>query len=320
MSATARRGIAEALQVRGWEIEFLGPGAQHDAPRSSRLGRGHRSFNRSVTQRLLAMELDRFQLVIVEWTGVSGATEVLLQAGLPWVLMDRSPPVSKGIIGWMQNLQHREAWNMARVFASGRAVKSRHMAETQPWERRSAIVPAGVDIDAFEPAEMNADPVLVCHGSLDRTRELHRLVEMGFSPYLFGEGDDAERLAGLTRVEGPGPVGPRLAGCDIGLMHLPDREVWRNASPLKVAEFAAAGLPVVASAVSGLEPHRGAEWLRLTPLGDDAAFAAAVREFIGLDLAERRRLGGLARTHAEEHLTWERCTEDLHGMLVEVKR
>jgi hypothetical protein len=320
MSATTRKGVANALENRDWTIEFMGPDADHHVHRSTFFGRGHPSFTRALNERLTGMDLSEFSIAIVEWTAVSGAAEALLNAGLPWIIMDRSPPVSTGWVGWFQRVQYREAWAMADIFAKGRAVKSPHMAATRAWEGPSAVVAAGVDASAFTCAEMNEEAVIVCHGSLSRERELHRLVEMGLEPYLFGAGNDAARLAQITRVEGPGPVAQRLAACDVGVMHLPDREVWRHASPLKVAEFAAAGLLVVSSEVSGLEHLRGAEWLTLVPLGDDEAFLIAVESLRSLPLEERRRRGKVARQDAEERMNWMCCTEALHDLLLEVKR
>ena len=111
-----------------------------------------------------------------------------------------------------------------------------------------------------------------------------------------------------------------MANADVGVMHLPNREVWRHASPLKVAEFAAAGLPVVASEVSGLEPYRNAEWLKLIPLGDDNACKSAIESLCNLSRNERQRLGALARKDAESRMTWGHCTASLNEMLLEVKR
>ena len=111
-----------------------------------------------------------------------------------------------------------------------------------------------------------------------------------------------------------------MAAADIGVLHLPNRDVWKHASPLKVAEYAASGLPVVASDVSGLEDYRGAEWITLIPLGDDSNCQKALHALCALPLDERRRLGALAREEAECSMSWERCTESLHQMLLEVKR
>jgi len=320
MSATTQRGIASALKKRGWEIEFMGPDGQHRVERSTRLGRGHQTFNRSIAEKLRSMELDNCCVAIVEWTGVQGASGELLSAQLPWVIMDRSPPITSGIIGWVQRRQYDKAWSLARNLSKGRAVKSAYMEASQDWQKPSVIVPAGVDITAFGSATMNDSPLVVCHGSLDSSRELNRLTKMGVNLLLFGEGNDSQRLSTMARVEGPGDVSSQLSGADVGVLHLPNRDVWRYASPLKVAEYAAAGLPVVASEVSGLERYRDAEWLKLIPLGDDEACRTALHTLCELSLEERRRLGALARQEAERSMTWENCTEALHEMLLEVKR
>jgi len=320
MSATTQRGVAAALETRGWEIEFMSPDGLHQVERSTRLGRGHPTFSRSVAEKLSSLELDEFSASIVEWTAVQGAASELARAQMPWIIMDRSPPITSGVVGWLQRKQYNNAWKIATDKAAGRAVKSAYMEASQRWQKPSVIVPAGVDIDAFECATMNADPVVVCHGSLDRSRELDRLAKMGVNLLLFGEGNDSQRLSSMTRVESSGHVASRLAGADIGVLHLPNRDVWRHASPLKVAEYAAAGLPVVASEVSGLDRYRDAEWLKLIPLGDDAACKTALQTLCELSLEERRQLGSLARQEAERSMTWEHCTESLHGMLLGVKR
>lgn len=320
MSATTRLGISSALGNRGWAIEFMSPDGDYPVKRSKRLGQGHRSFTRSVSAALNTIDLSSISVVIVEWTGVEGAAGPLAKGSVPWVMMDRSPPVATGLIGWLQRKQYGKAWNIARRLGAGRAVKSAYMATTQSWDRPSAIVPAGVDISAFETASMNEKPLVVCHGSLDRSRELHRLTKMGVNLLLFGEGNDSQRLANMTRVEGAGDVSSRLAGADIGVLHLPNRDVWKQASPLKVAEYAASGLPVVCSDVSGLDRYRDAEWLKLIPLGDDDACRIALQTLCGHPIEERRRLGLLARKEAENSMTWAHCTEALHEMLLEVKR
>ena len=320
MSATSRLGISSALIDRGWEIEFMSPDGEHQVERSNKFGFGHRSFNRNVSAKLKAIDLSSFSSAIVEWTGVEGAAEILEMEKLPWIHMDRSPPVATGLVGWLQRKQYKNAWRIARSNSSGRAVKSQYMASSQPWDLPSSIVPAGVDLSAFEIAKMNENPLVVCHGSLDRTRELHRLTKMGVNLLLFGEGNDSQRLATMARVESSGDVSAHLASSDIGVLHLPNREVWKHASPLKVAEYAAAGLPIVASNVSGLHAYRDAEWLTLIPLGDDSACHDALQKLSRLPLEERQRLGSLARKEAERSMTWERCTESLHEMLLGVKR
>ena len=320
MSSTSRRGISMALKVRGCNVKFMSPDGDYPVERSNQLGKGHRSFSRSVAAKLSSMDLQPFSVAIVEWTGVEGASTALESAKLPWVIMDRSPPVSSGIIGYFQRRQYASAWNLAREKSVGRVVKSAHMADSQSWNGLSAIVPAGVDVDAFETAKMNESPIVVCHGSLDRSRELDRLTKMDVNLLLFGEGNDSQRLSKLTAVDGVGNVAEKLASADVGVLHLPNREVWKHASPLKVAEYAAAGLPVVSSEVSGLERYRDEDWIQLIPLGDDEACKSALQKMCELSVDDRKRLGAMARAEAKRSMTWAHCTDSLYNMLLEVTR
>ncbi len=320
LSVKSRVGISNSLNHRGWNVHFMSPDGDFQVERSKKFGLGHRSFTRSLSSTLKSIDLQSFSVAIVEWTAVEGAINELKESELPWIILDRSPPVTSGIIGWVQRKQYERAWSIANKQSSGRAVKSEYMASKRDWNGPSSIVPAGVDVDEFKLANMNENPLVVCHGSMDRSRELNRLASMNLNLLLFGEGNDSQRLSKMTRVEGVGDVASRLATADVGVLHLPNREVWRHASPLKVAEYAAAGLPVVASEVSGLERYRNAEWIRLIPLGDDHACKVAINTFCKLPLEKRRELGVLARQEAENSMTWAHCTESLHEMLLEVKR
>ena len=102
LSAKSRSGISKALKTRGWEIQFMSPDGDFRVERSAMIGRGHRSFTRSVSSNLSSMALDLFSVAIVEWTAVEGSATALKKAGVPWIIMDRSPPVSVGIAGWIQ--------------------------------------------------------------------------------------------------------------------------------------------------------------------------------------------------------------------------
>ena len=81
-------------------------------------------------------------------------------------------------------------------------------------------------------------------------------------------------------------------------------------SPLKVFEYMAAGLPVVAPAIDrlGRIVRNGQEGV-LYDAGDPAALAGAIETLC--DPARRRRLGAAARARVVEHFGWDRHCERL---------
>ncbi|MDP6906977.1 MAG: hypothetical protein QF440_06120 [Candidatus Thalassarchaeaceae archaeon] len=323
-SSQSRHGIAKALTDFGWDVEWLAAsGGHYSAHRSKILGLGHHSFTKSIKRSLQEIQLKQYDVALVEWTAVIGSVEALKNADIPWVLVDRSPPVSTGLVQWIQNLQYKEAWNIARIFAAGCAVKSQFLAESQLWERPIAIVPAGVNLDDFSPTIMTENPTIVSHGVLAKERCLEKLWRIDNDIRFIGAGSAAKSLKRKgVKVEGPYnsiKLKEKLAECEIGVLHLPNREVWKHASPLKVAEFAASGFVIVSSDVSGLNKFRDEEWIRIIPLGDDDACKKALNEFKLMPVEERQRLGALARAAAEKSMTWKHCCNDLHDLLIEVK-
>ena len=64
LSAKSRSGISKALKSRGWEIQFMSPDGDFRVERSAMIGRGHRSFTRSVSSNLSSMALDLFLSLI----------------------------------------------------------------------------------------------------------------------------------------------------------------------------------------------------------------------------------------------------------------
>jgi glycosyltransferase involved in cell wall biosynthesis len=76
-------------------------------------------------------------------------------------------------------------------------------------------------------------------------------------------------------------------------------------SPLKLFEYLAAGLAVVAGSIAGVREVVGAEHAVLVPPGDPAALAAAVSE-LAADEAKRARLGAAGRELVAARHTWDR--------------
>jgi glycosyltransferase involved in cell wall biosynthesis len=112
---------------------------------------------------------------------------------------------------------------------------------------------------------------------------------------------DATHLAGSIP---PDEVPHWLTSLQVGVAPYPDLEGFYF-SPLKVFEYMAAGLPVVASRVGQLNGviRDGVNGI-LCPPGDAAALAKALRR-LQADPGLRRRMGHAARESVLRHHTWD---------------
>ena len=171
------------------------------------------------------------------------------------------------------------------------------------------------------------------HGAIYLVEALRRLREHGrkdVSAVLIGGGPElsrvrqaAERLDGVTCTGAlPHDAMPAcLAAADIGAAPF---DVGAHAplslgffwSPLKVFEYMAAGLPVVAPAIDRLgRIVRNAREGVLYDAGDPGALAVAIETLC--DPVHRRRLGDAARARVVEHFGWDRHCERLTAAITE---
>ena len=140
-----------------------------------------------------------------------------------------------------------------------------------------------------------------------------RLLVVGDGPLRPALVDQAARLGVSRQVEftgtlPPGAVPAQLRRMDVACAPY-DREESAYFSPLKVYEYLAAGLPVVASAVGQLPAalDRG-ELGRLVPPGDVTALARTLAE-VRSDTAWRRRMRARVREAAVSRHSWRGVVE-----------
>lgn len=198
---------------------------------------------------------------------------------------------------------------------------------------RVLVTPNGVDVEHFRPRAEGHEVrqrlgvegkfVVGWSGSFRRFHGLDlaleawsRLAPSDTEAVLLLIGDGQERATlerrvrqlGLSTVIFAGSVAyedmPRyLSACDVGLLLSPPSGQF-HFSPVKLREYMACGLPVIAPALGELQstlvPGRDAE---LVPPNDVQALAAAVERLRG-DEGCRRALAQRARSHAEQEWSW----------------
>lgn len=186
--------------------------------------------------------------------------------------------------------------------------------------RAVEVLPNAVDARAYRSAEPaaarpGAAPVAVFAGTLRpwhgiaTIREAWRLLGPA-APALLVVGDGPGRAlleqagAQVTGAVPPGAVPAALATATIGLApYTADGPAYF--SPLKVFEYLAAGLAVVAADLPGIRDVVGDEAALLVPPGDAVALAATVTR-LGADPVLAARLGRAGQRLVLAEHTWDR--------------
>jgi glycosyltransferase involved in cell wall biosynthesis len=223
-----------------------------------------------------------------------------------------------------------------RAFASATALLAvsdevaAHLRQFPMIQDRVHVIPNGVNPDRFPPGLPASRPAAAgiftvgFVGTLKPWHGLENLVE-SFSLFqrrvpesrllIVGDGPGRKQLQadakarGLRKVvEFTGAVCPEeipalLASMDVGVAPYPKMDGFYF-SPLKVFEYMAAGLPVVASRIGGLTNLIRHEENGLhCPPGDATALADALMR-LQVDRPLRDRLGRQARAAVMRHHTW----------------
>ena len=166
------------------------------------------------------------------------------------------------------------------------------------------------------------------HGVAQLVESVERAVHAGSDLHLLvvGDGPEREHLESMVKTGGltdrttftgavPSEQVPEyLACCDVGSAPYPELPGFYF-SPLKVGEYAAAGLPVVMSALDDLTDLLPVGRGSITvPPGDVQATASAL-ERLARDPAERTSLGRRSLEHARKHLDWTHRVGQFEGLV-----
>lgn len=139
----------------------------------------------------------------------------------------------------------------------------------------------------------------------------------GLTLRIIGDGDDFARLrhlvdeldvAGTVRLDqGYRPIEdviPVLERASVGVVPIVDDPFTKYMLPVKLLEYVALGMPVIASSTSTIRAHFSEEMLAFTPPGDAQALAERIVELYH-DPAKRSRFAAEAAKFTHEH-NWPR--------------
>jgi len=209
-------------------------------------------------------------------------------------------------------------------------------------EQKIQVIGNGTDIDTFRPldrAECRSlfnlrknTKYLIFAGNLAEWQDLTTvfeampiILERGYNVELLILGDGREKNRFYEEVERVGitqsvqflgakpleTLNQYLNAADIGLA--PFRKA-RNAriglSPLKIRDYAAAGLPVITSNLPGLDTFQQESWITLVEPENARAFADAIIRWLD-DPDEQRRL--TARAYAVQNFSWADVVQQLEA-------
>lgn len=277
------------------------------------------------------LDLILFHQLSAPWLLPLKVVRLLTRRERPLLVMDsRTVPMvvttsRERLRAWFFRLGNR----LANRWADGQTAITPGMAEAVqiPSEQLWGIWPSGVNLDLFAPAQaarrwpQSEEPVrLVYIGVLDQVRNLMPLslaVEranaegMAFVLSLVGHGGGARELEeyapqmeGRLRVLPPVPhdqVPEVLADAHVGVLPFPDTERLRVSSFIKLFEYMAAGLPILATRIAAhTDVMNGRDYVVWT---DDASIEGLI-EGLRLLWHNRAALETMSREAASDAREW----------------
>ncbi len=234
-----------------------------------------------------------------------------------------------GWAGLVERFGERPTLQAADVVAAGTGEVAEQVVRLGVDPRRVIVTPTGVDLAMFDASPdrgavrlrlgLDGRFVIGWVGSFRRFHALDRVVEAmsgvdGWSLLLVGDGPErrgVERLAAergvhlvTTGTVFHGELPEMLAAMDVGVV-LAGADESFHYSPLKLAEYLAAGLPVVAPAIGQLAErlHHEVDCLLVAP-GDRDALVRALRR-LHADSELREEIGATARQTAVDAWSWD---------------
>ena len=352
LCSTTQRNLAKGLCNKGHNLTiYNGDMAEihHDNPwnhqplsQSEIKGFHARSLANSAKKSIVNLTSG---IAIVDWTLASKLAPLLQRNKISWLLMDRSPPANSGLLALLQWPTWKKSW---RLVLRGKAhngftVSSAHskFVSNQLGIKLNKItaLEAGVDLELFGTGERSKHFTLLYHGRLDKNRGIAVLVNLikklnegniAAKLQLIGEGDAFTELQVIANQRADIEVLPSmsqtklvqyLSKAHIGLLPMPESEVWTLASPLKRSEYAASGLAILGIDHSGHRLEGGeVEWMKLVSQEQFLEEGIKWLKILANDNSKLETLQTQARDYAEENMSWSHSIDALENILKSVSQ
>lgn len=340
-AAVQLRSLAEALARRGHAVHCFA--ARLDGPNPP-------STNIAVApleeEALVATLRDRDCEVVIERHSLAAGASLMAcrTLGLPYVLEVNTPLVDEAVaFQGLRDVRGWRAWERGAlraadaVIAASTGVRA-HVIRSGVLPARAVVVHSGIDADRFrgrtgewvrQQHALGSSPAIGFTGSLRPWQGVDLLLEAaaGLDPevrvLIVGDGPQrhdlqmlARRLEIHNRVVFTGGVPHDVVPAFVTAMTVAAAPYRRQAkfyfSPLKVMEYLAAGVPVVASRQGDLATIVGAAGL-LVPADDVDALRIALQTLLA-DPVRRQLLSDLGRSQAAS-FTWEAAAARVEAVL-----
>lgn len=338
LCSTTQISIAMELTNRNHEVTIVNPDSKkihnsypwnhHEIISRARRGFQSRALGKKMARWFRKINLRPNALVLLDWRVANYLIPLCKQRKTPWILIDRSPPANMGILARLQWPSWKKSWKHVRdnELGHGCVVSEMHLQFVQEklGVRKSSItvLPAGVNLERFQAKKKFQVRTFVYQGKIDKNRGvlalpmlLQKMKNSGIDArlMLFGKGDCFKQLQAMALQNDDLEVHPQieqerlaeiLAQCHVGLLPMPERNVWALASPLKRSEYAASGMLILGIDHAGhrFDKHQELNWMKLAKQRD---FHQKGAEWLrNMDEATMIRLGAEARAYAEKNLSW----------------
>ena len=328
LSRTTQLSLISGLLESGHQVTLASPGK-----RSEEYGFEHIPLKKGSVKGLKSLTVAKgvrkiipeCEVIMVDWRLVPFLKSWLAKSGKPWYLVDRSPPADSGIIARLQWRYWKKAWKMSKF---GMVVSSAHkelVVEKTETKAELDIIPVGVDSTRFFCSNISEEKVrFVYIGKVDFNRDVNKLpqmvIDVGGELLIVGKGDAIDKLSKswgshpnikIVNSVSKEQIPSLLKHSDIGLLPMPNKDIWKIASPLKLAEYAASGLLVAGIDHEGNRPEFDAKWLFLAETLEEAIVLA-------LNNYSDSNLRKVARKDAEKYFSWSNSVKIIEKTLQEI--